>query len=127
MSYSGEVYAEVEASVVNNGISPMAMVSGNPEPVDGEAIVVVWIRWRYNSDTGEGGYTGTGWYFDDPNNGLHEWESEEAFKAYLVNDTPSDLSAYIGEGSWEAEEKAAFLNTYKEILSANECLYFATS
>ena len=127
MSYSGEVYAEVEASVVNNGISPMAMVSGNPEPVDGKAIVVVWIRWRYNSDTGEGGYTGTSWYFDDSNNGLHEWESEEAFKAYLVNYTPSDLSAYIGEGRWEAEEKAAFLNTHKEILSANECLYFATS
>lgn len=37
MSFSGEVYAEVEASVVNNGISPMAMVSGNPEPIDGQA------------------------------------------------------------------------------------------
>ena len=57
MSFSGEVYAEVEASVVNNGISPMAMVSGNPEPIDGQAYVVVWIRWRYDDSTGAGGYT----------------------------------------------------------------------
>ena len=64
----GQVYVEVDASVVNGGIAPMAMVSGNPEPVDGQAYVVVWIRWRYDDSTGHGGYTGTGWYFNDPNN-----------------------------------------------------------
>lgn len=62
----GQVYVEVDASVVNGGIAPMAMVSGNPEPVDGQSYVVVWIRWKYSDIDGSGGYTGTGWYFDDP-------------------------------------------------------------
>lgn len=88
MSFSGEVYAEVEASVVNNGISPMAMVSGNPEPIDGQSYVVVWIRWRYDDSTGSGGYTGVGWFWEDSNNGLHTsgiWEdNEESFKQWLI-------------------------------------------
>lgn len=61
----GQVYVEVDASVVNGGIAPMAMVSGNPEPVNGQSYLVVWIRWKYDSETGEGGYTGTGWHFDE--------------------------------------------------------------
>ena len=66
----GQVYVEVDASVVNGGIAPMAMVSGNPEPVDDQAYVVVWIRWRYDNVTGKGGYTGYSWYFGDPNNSI---------------------------------------------------------
>lgn len=122
MSFSGEVYAEVEASVVNNGISPMAMVSGNPTPVDGQAYVVVWIRWRYNDETGEGGYTGTGWHFNDSNNGLQSYGTEAAFKDWLVTHTPSNLDEVLSE--WDAAEKAAFLNTHLSELEANDCLYF---
>ena len=125
MSVSGEVYAEVEASVVNNGISPMAMVSGNPEPVDGQAVVVVWIRWRYEDSTGEGGYTGSGWYWEDPNNGLHQFATEEAFKDWLVTKKPTELDDILGE--WNPAEKADFLNDHLSELEAHGCLYFTAS
>lgn len=126
MSYSGEVYAEVEASVVNNGISPMAIVSGNPEPIDGQSYVVVWIRWRYDDETGEGGYTGTGWYWNDANNGLHRYaSSEEEFKAWLVENKPGDLNDELS--SWSADEKAAFLNTHLSQLEAADCVYFTAN
>lgn len=108
MSYSGEVYAEVEASVVNNGISPMAMVSGNPEPIDGQAYVVVWIRWRYDDTTGYGGYTGTGWYFYDPNNGLNDHFTEQEFYTYLTENKPNTLDDYIGGTNWSAEKNRHF-------------------
>ena len=117
----GQVYVEVDASVVNGGIAPMAMVSGNPEPVDGQAYVVVWIRWKYDNQTGEGGYTGTGWHFDDPNNGLQDYVSEENFKNYLTTDHPQDLN-FLSE--WNATEKAAFLNAHLSELEANGCVYF---
>lgn len=122
MSFSGEVYAEVEASVVNNGINPMAIVSGNPTPVDGQAYVVVWIRWRYDTATGDGGYTGTGWHFNDPNNGLQSYGPEATFKEWLVDNTPSNLDTVLKQ--WDAAEKAAFLNTHLSELEANNCLYF---
>lgn len=123
MSFSGEVYAEVEASVVNNGINPMAIVSGNPTPVDGQSYVVVWIRWRYDTATGDGGYTGTGWHFNDSNNGLLEyWTSEEQFKSWLKSNNPHNLDSYLE--SWNATNKAAFLNTHLSELEAGGCLYF---
>ena len=122
MSFSGEVYAEVEASVVNNGISPMAMISGNPTPVDGQAYVVVWIRWRYDPETGNGGYTGTGWHFDDSNNGLQSYGTEAAFKAWLVENKPSNLDEVLS--AWDPAKKAAFLNTHLSELEVGGCLYF---
>lgn len=122
MSFSGEVYAEVEASVVNNGINPMAIVSGNPTPVDGQAYVVVWIRWRYEDSTGEGGYTGSGWYWDDPNNGLHQFGTEDDFKEWLVKNKPKALDDELGK--WNPAEKAAFLNAHLSDLEAYGCLYF---
>lgn len=121
---NGEVYAQVDASVVNGGIAPMAIVSGNPEPVDGQAYVVVWIRWRYDDQTGVGGYTGTGWYFDDPNNGLrsHGFTEEETFKSYLTTNTPTNLNDILEK--WNPTEKAAFLNAHMSQLDAGGCLYF---
>lgn len=126
MSYSGEVYAEVDASALNPGISTMAMVSGNPEPVDGQAFVVVWIRWRYDGETGNGGYTGTGWYFDDPDNNLKKhYFTEEEFKTWLVNEKPTDLESVLGD--WPAVNKAAFLNNHMTELDAGGCLYFTAN
>lgn len=126
MSYSGEVYAEVDASVLNPGISTMAMVSGNPEPVDGQSYVVVWIRWRYDDSTGAGGYTGTGWYFDDPDNNLkNHYPTEEAFKNWLTTFKPGDLGEVLD--NWPAENKAAFLNKYMTELDAGGCLYFTAN
>lgn len=122
MSFSGEVYAEVEASVVNNGINPMAIVSGNPEPISGQAYVVVWIRWKYEDSTGEGGYTGSGWYWEDPNNGLRQFGTEDDFKKWLVTNKPKELDDELEK--WDPAEKAAFLNTHLSELEANNCLYF---
>ena len=125
MAY-GEVYVEVDASVVNGGIAPMAMVSGNPEPVDGQAVVVVWIRWRYDDSTGDGGFTGTGWYFDDPNIAGHYiakgYSTEEEIKKWLMEDKPTDLDSFLRD--WPADNKAAFLNSHMTRLDAGDCLYF---
>lgn len=124
MAY-GEVYVEVDASVVNGGIAPMAIVSGNPTPVDGQAYVVVWIRWRYDDLTGDGGYTGTGWHFNDPNNGLQDYGPEKDFKECLTQYKPQDLDSILSK--WDATEKAAFLNTHLSELEANGCLYFTAN
>lgn len=124
MAY-GEVYVEVDASVVNGGIAPMAIVSGNPTPVDGQAYVVVWIRWRYDDSTGEGGYTNTGWHFNDPNNGLQSYGSEAEFKEWLKEEKPGDLNSVLN--GWPADKKAAFLNTHLSELEANGCLYFTAN
>lgn len=119
----GEVYAEVDASVVNGGIAPMAMVSGNPEPVDGQSYVVVWIRWNYDDSTGDGGYTGTGWYFDDPNNNIKKhYTTEEEFRTWLTGSKPTDLDSVLGD--WDAKNKAAFLTEKIDKLSAAGCVYF---
>lgn len=126
MSYSGEVYAEVDASVLNPGISTMAMVSGNPEPVDGQSYVVVWIRWRYDDSTGDGGYTNTGWHFDDPNNNIkNHYSTEQDFKNWLTKEKPKDLDAVLGD--WEASNKAVFLTENIDTLSAGGCIYFTAN
>ena len=122
---NGEVYAQVDASVVNGGIAPMAIVSGNPTPVDGQAVVVVWIRWRYDDATGDGGYTGTGWYFNDSNNGLRDFTSEAEFKNYLTGNKTQNLDDILSK--WDATEKAAFLNTHLDVLEENDCVYFAAN
>ena len=125
MSYSGEVYAEVDASVLNPGISTMATVSGNPEPVDGQSYVVVWIRWRYDDATGDGGYTGTSWYFDDPYNNIPKHYSEEEFKKWLVDEKPTNLDSVLGD--WSAADKAEFLNRHIGTLEDSGCIYFTAN
>lgn len=119
----GQVYVEVDASVVNGGIAPMAMVSGNPEPVDGQSYVVVWIRWKYDDSTGDGGFTGTGWYFEDSNNNIAKhYLTEDAFKDWLKETKPKDLESVLND--WPATNKAAFLNAHLTELDAGGCLYF---
>ena len=121
----GEIYTEVDASVLNPGISTMAMISGNPTPVDGQSYVVVWIRWRYDSSSGDGGYTGTGWYFNDRNNGLQGFGTEENFKNWLTSETPENLDDVLG--NWDPTEKANFLNSHMGALEDGGCLYFTAS
>lgn len=120
---SGEVYVQVDASVVNGGIAPMAIVSGDPEPVDGSAVIVVWIRWRYDEETGEGGYTGIGWYENDPNNGwIDKYPSLEEWKNYLVTTRPTDLNDVLGD--WDVNKKTNFLNDHNGELAAMKCTWF---
>lgn len=122
----GQVYVEVDASVVNGGIMPMAIVSGNPEPVDGQSYVVVWIRWKYDDLTGAGGYTGTGWYFDDPNNNLKKHHStEDDFKQWLTSEKPTDLDSVLND--WPASSKADFLTEHLGDLEDGGCVYFTAN
>lgn len=119
----GQVYVEVDASVVNGGIMPMAIISGNPEPVAGQESFGIWLLWRYDTETGEGGFTGQGWFWADENNALRDsFTSEEAFKEMLMRDTPSDLNLYLG--SWGSERKAAFFRKNQEKLGAGYCFEF---
>lgn len=119
----GQVYVEVDASVVNGGIAPMAIVSGAPEPVDGQSYVVVWIKWRYDDTNGSGGYTGTGWYYYDENNNIAKhYTTEGDFINWLTTEKPTDLGSVLD--NWPAENKAAFLNKYHGVLQEGNCLYF---
>lgn len=118
---NGEVYAQVDASVVNGGIAPMAMVSGNQEPESGQELVVVWIRWQYDTETGNGGYTGLGWFFNDEYNSIiDDYQSEDLFKEYLRTSKPDNLDTVLGD--WDAASKAQFITNHMTQLAANGCL-----
>lgn len=118
----GQVYVEVDASVVNGGIAPMAMVSSNPVPSEGQTYIVVWLLWRYDTDDGEGGFTGISWYFEDSNNVLKEkYGTEENFKNYLTGDNPPNLDEVLQD--WDAGEKRDFLNAHKAELNSS-CVYY---
>lgn len=122
MAY-GEVYVEVDASVIGGGIMPMAMISGNSEPVAGQESFGVWLRWQYDDTTGKGGFTGTGWYVGDSNNPITEqYETEEAFQQYLRENQPTDLNSVLG--NWGSDKKAAFFNTHQVALGGGGCYQF---
>ncbi len=123
---NGEVYAQVDASVVNGGIAPMAMVSGNQEPESGQELVVVWIRWQYDDETGNGGYTGLGWFFNDEYNSIiDDYQSEELFKEYLRTSKPDNLDTVLGD--WDAASKAQFITNHMTQLAVNGCLGMSAS
>lgn len=122
MAY-GEVYVEVDASVIGGGIMPMATISGKPEPVDGEETFVVWLRWRYDDTTGDGGFTGQGWFWEDVNNALKDYfATEEEFKALLVKNKPGDLDDYLG--NWDVTRKSAFFTANQSKLGQGNCFTF---
>lgn len=124
MAY-GEVYVEVDASVIGGGIMPMALVSGNPEPVAGQESFGVWLRWQYDDATGAGGFTGGGWYFDDIHNAINKkYETEEEFKAYLVEKKPTDLNDVLG--TWDPTDKGRFFTNNQSALGTNNCFSFGS-
>ena len=101
----------------------LSLIHIYPEPVDGEAVIVVWIRWRYDEDTGEGGYTGISWYENDSNNGwIDKYYSLEEWKNYLVTARPTDLNDVLGD--WDVGKKTDFLNAHKGELGAVDCIWF---
>lgn len=119
----GQAYVEVDASVVNGGIMPMAIVSGNPEPVDGQAVIVVWIRWKYDDTTGVGGYTGLSWYEKDTNNGwIDHYSTLADWQNYLTTEKPTDLNSILGD--WDINKKTDFLNAHKGELGDIDCIWF---
>ena len=123
MAY-GEVYVEVDASVIGGGIMPMATISGKPEPVVGGETFGVWLRWWYDDTTGEGGFTGSGWYFNDSNNPISNY-SEKEFKDYLVEKKPKDLDFVLAD--WDSAAKGQFFTNNQGALGANNCFSFVGS
>lgn len=118
----GQIYVEVDANSVSGGVMPMAIVSGNPEPIFGQEHYGVWIRWWYDDTTGEGGFTGAGWFWEDNNNILNElFDSEESFKTELVTKKPQNLDNYLGR--WNPDEKTEFYNRNQDKLGLNHCFY----
>ena len=122
----GEFYTEVDASVLNPGISPMAMISGDPEPPEGATTQVVWIRWRYDDQTGAGGFIGTGWFINDTTNVLRQYATtDEEFMKWLVDqggNGPNLLNEALA--SWNGADKTAFLNNNRQSLYDGDCLSF---
>lgn len=122
----GQVYVEVDASVINGGVMPMAVVSGNPEPVVGQESYGVWLRWWYDDTTGEGGFTGQGWFWSDENNALRDFfDSEKEFKAELVQKKPQNLDDYLG--NWGSDRKSEFFYDNQSKLGAGNCFIFNTN
>lgn len=110
MAY-GEVYVEVDASVVNNGISTLS-ISGEQGEQGGEEFIVVWLLWSYDEETGNGGFSGVSWYFNDtPLKSF--FTNEQEFKEYLKTDRPTDLNKYLG--SWDKQDKIDFIKKHPEL------------
>lgn len=117
----GEIYTEVDASVLNTGISPMATVSSAPHPPEGSEYVVIWYRWRYDDTTGDGGFTGLDWYFNDPHNVLNTlFPSEADFKDMLKRDKPQNLDEWLSH--WSKDDQIAFLDDKLGPLGTAGCL-----
>ena len=123
MAY-GEVYVEVDASVIGGGIMPMTIISGNPEPVAGQESFGVWLRWQYDDTTGEGGFTGSGWYYGDSNNPISNYDSEKAFLDYLVREKPKNLNEVLG--AWDPDAKGQFFTEHQGVLGLNDCFSFGS-
>lgn len=118
MASYGEVYAEVEASVVNSGINTLAGSGAIGEEGDA-GTVVVWLLWNYDSTSA--GFTGKSWYWNDPLNPLknkwtstHPGDDESDFNAWLREANPVDLNDYLGD--WPAKDKADFCEKYSSVL-----------
>lgn len=125
MAY-GEVYVEVDASVIGGGIMPMAMISGSPEQVAGEETFGVWLLWKYDDQTGNGGFTGVSWFFDDSCNPIRKkYNTEQEFKDYLMGYKPTDLNDVLGD--WDPAEKGQFFTNNQGALGAHNCFSFVGS
>lgn len=112
----GGVYVEVDASIVNGGIATLA-ASGTLPGDEGGEYLQAWIRWTYD-ETGHGGFSGHGWFWEAANNPLNDvWiamavsgytQDEEGFCKYLADTTPENLNAFLG--NWDPTEKSLFVN-----------------
>lgn len=122
MAGYGEVYAEVEAGVVNSGINTLAG-SGEIGEAGNAGTVVVWLLWNY--DNINAGFTGKNWYWDDPLNPLktnwtstHTGDTVEDFNNWLRTTNPTDLNEYLG--NWPAKDKATFCENHSSVLGIGQ-------
>lgn len=123
MAIQGETYVSVDANALNFGISPMN-ISGHTEPdPSGSTSVNLEVRWTYEEGTGNGGFTGVGWFWSDPNNILNKqsWTTEEEFKKWLSGgDRTTELDAIFS--GWDASNKATFMTNNQGALGGGGCM-----
>lgn len=117
MAGYGEIYAEVDARAVNDGIATLAG-SGEIGEEGDAGTVVVWLHWSYGENYA--GFTGKSWYWDDPLNPLKtQWnlngpdgyqKDEEGFNSWLRATNPTELDTYLG--TWDSTDKAQFCTNH---------------
>lgn len=121
MAGYGEVYAEVEAGVVNSGINTLAG-SGEIGEEGDAGTIVVWLLWSYDDTIA--GFTGKDWYWGDELNPLSSaWSNNlptgysndvNGFNQWLRDTNPSELDMYLGK--WDSQAKADFCTRYNNVL-----------
>lgn len=122
----GGIYVEVDASAVNSGIATLGASGDIPGGDEGAVGIMAWLNWSYD-DTGNGGYTGHGWFWGDSNNDLvSAWgtycssttdsdtgnpyaNNEGGFKKWLANTQPENLDELLG--NWDLQRKENFINS----------------
>lgn len=123
----GQIYIEVDAKAVNNGIMTLETSGGGAEETG------YWLYWNGN------GFTGTDWYFTDPNCPLSEtWPAylekndgkcEQGVKhsadaqgltEHVNAGHADDLNEMLG--AWDFFKKSAFVGQYGANLEDRGCL-----
>lgn len=125
MAGSGQVYTTVDAQAVNSGISTLSISGEIPGGDEGVTALMAWVNWVYD-DTGNGGFTGKGWFWNDTNNDLAlAWgnhynstvdeatsqpyaNNENGFKKWLADTNPPNLDILLG--NWDLKRKETFVN-----------------
>jgi len=126
MAGYGQIYTTIDARTVNSGISTLATSGEIPGGDEGAVGLMAWVTWVYD-DSGEGGYTSKGWFWDDPNNDLKlNWgqyvsstfdsstgmsydNTEAGFKQWLAATRPDDLNLLLED--WNLKRKEDFVNS----------------
>ena len=123
----GQVYVDVAAAQAEMGIMTMAASGGGNTPTGG-----AWLYWTDN------GFTGQGWYWDDPNNyvqtgwaqavrdgdgyvngcsgntdGTPHTESYDDFLDHVSKRHTENLNYILG--GWGSREKTYFITGHPEL------------
>lgn len=122
MAGYGEVYVEVDANTVNDGIMLLAG-SGDIGQGEGDQHGTWWLHWDWN-DT-RAGYTAVSWYWGVENNHLpKKWTEVCNNPPYMQGGNPpygnteAEFNRYLRENNvqmldeifadWDPDEKATF-------------------
>lgn len=123
MAEYGEVYAEVDASVVNGGISTLDLAGSIPgiEISEGDFRVTIGVRWVYSSE-GTNGFSGQGWFTADTYSPFSSFENNDAVNEQLANMSAAEISsAYFS--NWGEEERYNFTRNHYDQLAVSGCTY----
>lgn len=121
MAVQGETYASVDANALDFGVSPMN-ISGVTPGYGDTTFVQVGLAWTYDQADGSGGFTGTGWYWNDNHNILSSsgnWNSEDEFKQWLMQGDQTDALNNLFS-QWDT--KANFIINNQRSLGVGGCM-----